>query len=431
MNGPVVMALVFVFTMAIGVPIPFAAGIATIAGILIADIPLTLMAQSAWTAFEPFPLVTIPLFILAGQLMEQGGMSDKLVAIARSLVGAYKGGLGLVTVVACMFFAALSGSGPATTAAIGSITIPAMVKERYKPRFAGAISAAAGALGSMIPPSNLLIIYALVTDESIPRLFLAGILPGIILGLMLMGVIFFVALRNDYGGTAEKFSWSPLLYALWDGKWAIFAPIIILGGIYAGIFTPTEAAGVAVFYGFFVGMFVYKSLTIKNTLAAFKFTALVIGTVLFILGSTKAFGQLVTLYDIPESILLLFEGITQHPWLVLLLIGGLYIIAGMWIESIPQIIIFTAVFFPLVTSLGVDPILFGIFTVMTCEIGFLTPPIGVNLFVAARISNVTIEQISVGVLPLLIPYAIMILLLVLAPDWVTFLPDFVYGPRPY
>ena len=177
--------------------------------------------------------MTIPLFVLAGQLMEHGGMSEKLVAIAHRLVGAYKGGLGLVTVVACMFFAALSGSGPATTAAIGSITIPAMIKESYKPRFAGAIAAAAaGALGSMIPPSNLLIIYALVSDESIPRLFLAGILPGIALGLLLMLVTFIVASYNGYGGVGEAFRWRPLLEALWDGKWAVFAPVLILGGIY-------------------------------------------------------------------------------------------------------------------------------------------------------------------------------------------------------
>lgn len=431
MNGPIAMAVVFVFTMAIGVPIPFAAGIATIVGILIADIPLTLMAQSAWTAFEPFPLVTIPLFVLAGQFMEQGGMSEKLIAIAQRLVGAYKGGVGLVTVVACMFFAALSGSGPATTAAIGSITIPTMLKEKYKPRFAGAIAAAAGALGSMIPPSNLLIIYALVTDESIPRLFLAGIVPGIFLGLMLMGVTYFIAAKNDYGGTGEGFSFRPLLCALWDGKWAVFAPIIILGGIYTGVFTPSEAAGVAVFYGLFVGLFVYRGLTWARVFQAFKFTAIVIGTVLFILGSTKAFGQLVTLFDIPLAILDLFAGFKEHPWLVLLMIGVFYIIVGMWLESIPQIIIFTAVFLPLVTSLGVDPVLFGIFTVMTCEIGFLTPPIGINLFVAARITNISVEEISLGVLPLLLPYVFMILLLAFFSDWVTFLPDLVYGPRAF
>ena len=427
-NGPILMALVFVFTMAIGVPIPFAAGLATVAGLIIADIPMTLMAQAAWTAFEPFPLVTIPLFILAGQLMEQGGMSEKLVNIAQKLVGAYKGGLGLVTVVACMFFAALSGSGPATTAAIGSITIPAMQKEGYQSRFAGAIAASAGALGSMIPPSNLLIIFALVTDVSIPRLFLAGIVPGIVLGLMLMAVVFVISVRNRYGGTGETFRWGPLLEALWDGKWAVMAPVIILGGIYAGLFTPSEAAGVAVAYGLFVGLFIYKGLTWAKLFHAFKFTAIVIGTVLFILGSTKAFGQLVTVFDIPDAVLGLFQGIVEYPWLVMLMIGIFYIIVGMWLESIPQIIIFTAVFFPLVTSLGIDPVIFGIFTVMTCEIGFLTPPIGVNLFVAARISKVSIEEISVGVLPLLIPYVAMILLLVFFNEWVTFLPDLVYGP---
>lgn len=427
-NGPVLMAMVFVFTMAIGVPIPFAAGIATVAGLHVADIPMTLMAQAAWTAFEPFPLVTIPLFVLAGQLMEQGGMSEKLVNIAQKLVGAYKGGLGLVTVVACMFFAALSGSGPATTAAIGSITIPAMQKEGYRSRFAGAVAAAAGALGSMIPPSNLLIIFALVTDVSIPRLFLAGIVPGVALGLMLMVVVFIISYRNDYGGTGERFRWRPLLEALWEGKWAIFAPVLILGGIYAGVFTPSEAAGVAVAYGLFVGGVVYRGLTWLKLFAAFKFTAIVIGTVLFILGSTKAFGQLVTIFDIPTAVLALFEGLAAHPWLVMLLIGVFYIIVGMWLESIPQIIIFTAVFFPLVTSLGIDPVVFGIFTVMTCEIGFLTPPIGVNLFVAARISKISIEEISVGVLPLLIPYIAMILLLVFSSGWVTYLPDLVYGP---
>ncbi|NCQ25191.1 MAG: TRAP transporter large permease [Rhodobacteraceae bacterium CG17_big_fil_post_rev_8_21_14_2_50_63_15] len=429
MNGPLVMVAAFVFAMAIGVPIPFAAGLATVAGLLIADIPLTLMAQAAWTAFEPFPLVTIPLFILAGQLMEQGGMSEKLVAIAQRLVGTYKGGMGLVTVVACMFFAALSGSGPATTAAIGSITIPAMQREGYRARFAGAIAAAAGALGSMIPPSNLLIIFALVTDVSIPRLFLAGIMPGLLLGLMLMVVVFVISWKNDYGGTGERFRWGPLLWAMWDGKWAIFAPILILGGIYAGIFTPSEAAAVAVAYGLFVGLFVYKGLTWAKLLQAFKFTAIVIGSVLFILGSTKAFGQLVTIFDIPSDILDLFQGLVAFPWLIMLLIGVFYILVGMWLESIPQIIIFTAVFFPLVTSLGIDPVVFGIFTVMTCEIGFLTPPIGVNLFVAARISKITIEDISVGVLPLLIPYLLMLLLLVFFSGWITWLPDLVYGPQ--
>lgn len=427
MNGPLWMSVVFVGTMVIGVPIPFAAGLATIIGLYIIDIPMEMMAQAAFNAFEAFPLTTIPLFTLAGQLMEKGGMSEHLINIAKKLVGAYKGGLGLVTVVACMFFAALSGSGPATTAAIGSITIPSMLKEGYKPNFAAAVSASAGALGSMIPPSNLLIIYALVTDVSIPRLFLAGIIPGLAIACLLMVVTFVIARKKNYGGSSDAISLKPLLDALWQGKWAVGAPVIILGGIYTGIFTPSEAAAVAVFYGLFVGMFIYKGLTWNGLLEAFKFTAITIGTVLFILGSTKAFGTLVTLYDIPEVMGGFFSGFARHTWLVLLCIGVFYIIMGMWLESIPQIIIFTAVFLPVVEPLGVDPVLFGVFTVMTCEVGFLTPPIGVNLFVASKLANTTIEDVSLGVIPLLMPYIGIIFLLAFWGGWVTFLPDFFYG----
>ncbi|MCB2214533.1 TRAP transporter large permease [Desulfofustis glycolicus] len=429
MNGPLLMGIIFLVTMAIGVPIPFAAGLAAIAGVYIIDMPMTLLAQSAYTAFESFPLVTIPLFVLAGQLMERGGMSNHLINISKSLVGSFRGGMGMVTVVACMFFAALSGSGPATTAAIGSITIPGMIKEGYKPRFAGAIAAAGGALGSMIPPSNLLIIYALSSDQSIPRLFLAGIVPGIFLTLLLLLVTFVLSVKYKFGGSDSAFSLGLLLRALWAGKWAIGAPIVILGGIYSGLFTPTEAAAVAVFYGLFVGLFIYKELSWKGMYESLKFTAVVIGTVLFILGSSKAFGQMVTLYDIPEQISTIFAIFESRTWMVLLVIGIIYIIAGMWIETVPQVIIFTAVFFPYVQALGIDPILFGVFTVMTCEVGFLTPPIGVNLFVASRISNTTIEDVSVGVIPFLLPYIGIIILMAFYGGWVTFLPDLFYGTQ--
>ena len=413
--------------MAVGVPIPFAAGMAVAVGLLLADIPMTLMAQSAYTAFEPFPLVTIPLFVLAGQLMEKGGMSERLIEIARRLVGAYKGGLGLITIVACMFFSALSGSSPATTAAIGSITIPAMLKEKYKPRFAGGVAAAAGALGSMIPPSNLLVIYALVSDTSIPRLFLAGIIPGVLIGLLLIAVTYGISKKNNYGGQGEKFSWSPLFCAMWDGKWALATPILILGGIYGGIFTPSEAAAVAVFYGLFVGVFVHKKLTFEGVVSSLRFTAIIIGSTLFILAFTKAFGQLVTIYDIPEAAGAGFARLGDNPALALLLIGALYLFVGMWLESIAQIVIFTAVMLPVAVSLGVDPVLFGIFTVMTCEVGFLTPPVGGNLFIASKMAKVSIEEVSIGVLPLLLPYIAVIVLLAFFSEWVLFLPNWVFG----
>ena len=428
MSGAAWMAAAFAIAIVIGVPIPFAAGIAVAIGLVFADIPMTLMAQSAYTAFEPFPLTTIPLFILAGQLMERGGMSERLIEIAQQLVGAYKGGLGLVTVVACMFFSALSGSSPATTAAIGSITIPAMLKEKYKPRFAGAVAAAAGALGSMIPPSNLLIIYALVSDTSIPRLFLAGIVPGIVIGLLLLAVTYGISKANDYGGRGEPFSWRPLMRAVWDGKWALAAPVIILGGIYSGVFTPSEAAAVAVFYGLFVGVFIHRKLDFAEFAASLRFTAILIGATLFILAFTKAFGQLVTIYDIPEATGAAFAHLGDNPALAMLLIGALYLFVGMWLESIAQIVIFTAVMLPVAVSLGIDPVLFGVFTVMTCEVGFLTPPIGANLFIASKLTRVSIEEISVGVLPLLLPYIVVIISLAFFSGWVLFLPDLVFGP---
>ena len=429
MTGPIWMAIAFVATLAIGVPIPFAAGVATLIGLLLIDIPLTLLAQSAYNAFEPFPLTTIPLFTLAGVLMERGGMSKDLIEISRKLFGTLKGGLGLVTVAACMFFAALSGSSPATTAAIGSITIPGMLKEGYKPSFAAAVSASAGALGSMIPPSNLFIIYALVADESIPRLFLAGLVPGLFIGTLLLVTSYIIARRNNYGIAGEAFSLRPLLSAMWQGKWALGVPVVILGGIYTGIFTPSEAAAVAVFYGLFTGVFIYKKLTFRLVYESCRFTAIIIGTVLFILSSAKAFGQLVTLYDIPESVTYLFGPFLQYPWLVLIVIGAFYMIIGMWVESIPQIIVFTGVFLPVVKSLGVDPILFGVLTVLTAEIGFLTPPVGVNLFVASKISKAKIEEVSIGVLPFLFAYVIVYVVMVFVPEVALYLPNLFYGVR--
>jgi tripartite ATP-independent transporter DctM subunit len=420
---------VFVVLTVMGVPLIASVGIATAVALYLIDIPFTLLSQTGFTALQPFPLLTIPLFILAGQLMEKGGMSNRLILIANALVGAYKGSLGLVTVLGCMFFAALSGSGPATTAAIGSVTIPSMLREGYSPRFAAAVSASAGALGSMIPPSNLLIIYALVGEESIPRLFLAGIVPGIFVGLLLLVVAGGICIVYGYGGKGEPFSWRPLLKAVWDGKWAIGAPVLILGGIYGGIFTPTEAASVAVFYALFVGVVVYRELTWTQIYGALRFTALMAG-LLLMLTPTIAFGQLAAFYDMPQ---LVEDGIlqfTQNPIIVMCIIGIFYIFIGTFMESLAQIILFTPVLLPVVVNLGIDPVLFGVFTVMTCEIGFLTPPMGGNLFIAARVTGISVEEVSIGVLPLIVPYIIGLLFMIFFPEFVLYLPDFFYGARP-
>lgn len=429
MSDTMWVVIVFVVLTLMGVPLIASVGIATAVALYLIDIPFTLLSQTGFTALQPFPLLTIPLFILAGQLMEKGGMSNRLIQIANALVGAYKGSLGLVTVLGCMFFAALSGSGPATTAAIGSVTIPSMLREGYSPRFAAAVSASAGALGSMIPPSNLLIIYALVAEESIPRLFLAGIIPGIFVGLLLLVVAGGICVMYGYGGKGERFSWRPLLRAIWEGKWAIGAPVIILGGIYGGVFTPTEAASVAVFYALFVGVVVYRELNWTQIYGALRFTALMAG-LLLMLTPTIAFGQLAAFYDMPQLVEDAILQFTQNPIIVMCIIGVFYIFIGTFMESLAQIILFTPVLLPVVVNLGVDPVLFGVFTVMTCEIGFLTPPMGGNLFIAARVTGISVEDVSIGVLPFIVPYIIGLLFMILVPEFVLYLPDFFYGARP-
>ena len=420
------LAVVFVVLTIMGVPLFVSVGLTTMLALFLIDIPYTLMAQTGYGSLTPFPLLTIPMFVLAGRLMEVGGMATRMIAIATNLVGAYRGSMGLVTVFACMLFAALSGSGPATTAAIGSVTVPAMRREGYDVPFAASITASAGALGSLIPPSNLLIIYGLVSETSIPRLFLAGLIPGVVVTLLLMITTYIIARRRGYGGGGDPFTWRPFLKAAWDGKWSIGAPVIILGGIYGGAFTPTEAAGVAVFYALFVGLFVYKELTVKKVIEALRFTALLTG-ILILLTPTLAFGQLTAFYDVPTAVQQGITSITENKILVLLLIGIFYIFIGTFMESLAQIVLFTAVFLPLVSSLGVDPVMFGIFTVITCEIGFLTPPLGANLTVASRISGISIERISVAVLPFILAYIIGLLILIIFPELTVFLPDWAYG----
>ncbi len=427
MSPLAILAISFVVLTIMGIPLFVAVGLTTAIAIYIIDIPYTLMAQTGYGSLTPFPLLTIPLFVLAGRLMEVGGMANRMIGIATTLVGAYRGSMGLVTVFACMLFAALSGSGPATTAAIGSVTVPAMKREGYDVPFAAAITASAGALGSLIPPSNLLIIYGLVSETSIPRLFLAGLLPGLMVTILLMITTYVIARRRGYGGDGDPFSWGPFLKAAWDGKWSIGAPVLILGGIYGGAFTPTEAAGVAVFYSLFVGLFIYRELTLKKLIDALRFTALLTG-ILILLTPTLAFGQLTAFFDVPAAVQEGITSITENKYLVLLLIGIFYIFIGTFMESLAQIVLFTAVFLPLVTSLGVDPVMFGIFTVITCEIGFLTPPLGANLTVAARISNISIERISVAVLPFIGAYIVGMLILIAFPEIAVFLPNWLYGP---
>lgn len=300
-----------------------------------------------------------------------------------------------------------------------------MKKQNYSNRFSGGIVAASGALGTMIPPSNMLVMYALVAGESIPRLFLGGIVPGLLIAALLMLVCVVYARIYNYGGVGQ-FSWRLLMQATWHGKWALGAPLVILGGIYLGFCTPTEAASLAVFYSIFVGVFIHKELTFGKILESLKFTGM-FGGMLLIMAPTIAFGQLVAIYEIPASVESILTSITSNPAYILLIIGLLFMIMGMFMDSLAQVVIFTPVLLPVVVSLGIDPVFFGVMIALTCEIGFLTPPVGANLFVAARISNDTLEEMAIGVLPFLMTYIVVLLLFCFFPGWVTWLPNLVYG----
>lgn len=424
-----IVTLAFVVFIMLGMPIFAAVGLTAALALYLIDIPLTLIAQTAYSSLTPFPLLTIPLFIFAGRLMEVGGMAASMISIAKTLVGAYRGSMAVVTIFGCAMFAALSGSSPATTAAIGSVTMPEMRRQGYPVRFSAGVAASAGALGSMIPPSNLMIIYCLVAGESIPRMFLAGIGVGLIVTFIMAGLAVAICIRKGYGEiTGESFSFRPVLCAIWQGRWAVAAPILVMGGIYGGIFTPTEAAAVAVFYALFVGLVIYKKLTFWGVWEALRFTALMTG-ILIIIAPAFAFGQILAFYNLPDAVESFLTGIADNPLLVMLLIGLFLVAVGTFMESLATIVLFAPIFLPTSVAMGVDPLVFGIFIILSCETGLLTPPLGGNLNIAARLSNLTVEQVSVGALPFILPYILAMALVILFPSIVTFLPDLVYGVR--
>jgi C4-dicarboxylate transporter DctM subunit len=412
----------FVILLILGVPIAHARGGATLLVLYAQGIPGVFLPQTAFNTTDSFPLVAVPFFVLAGYLMEFGGLSLRLVNLASAVIGHVTGGFACVTILACMFFAAMSGSGPATVAAIGTLMIPAMVRARYEPAFAGAVASTGGTLGIMIPPSNPMIIYGVVGNVSVTQLFIAGIVPGTLTGLILIAASWWLCRRLGFVGGTERPSGRRLLRAILDARWALMAPIIVLGGIYGGVFTPTEASVVAAVYGLLVGLFVYRELTWRKIYQALLNAVLVGGSVTIIVGLASGFGRLLTQYQIPQQLAAYTLSWSTNPFVVLMIINVGLIIIGTFMETLATIILLTPILLPLVVELGVDPIHFGILLVITSEIGFLTPPLGVNLFVAMGIANVTLEQISKAVWPYIVVLTLVTVLLTAVPEISLWLP---------
>jgi C4-dicarboxylate transporter, DctM subunit len=419
--------LAFLACLLLAMPIATAMGVSSIVAMLVAGMPVTFLVQVMFESLNSFPLVAIPLFILAGGIMERGGLSQRIVDIFMPLIGRTYGGLAIVTVLACMFFAAISGSGPPTVAAIGSIMIPAMVRQGYSPSFAGGVTASGGTLGILIPPSVPMIIYGVSSETSIPRLFAAGVVPGIMVGALLIGMAYVLARQRGYRSLDSGRDLGAFVQALRRGVWALLAPIIILGGIYTSVFTPTESAVVAVVYGLFVSTVVYREMDFSKLKETFIFSATISGSVLVIIAAATVFGQILTLQNIPQDLGKWIASLSDNKYVILFVIIAALIFIGMWMDTIAQIILLTPVLVPVVRNLGVDPVHFGIIFVLCCEIGFLTPPLGVNLFVAMRLTGVSLESLSKSALPYVGVLIVSVVLIVFFPQLALWLPNLFYA----
>ena len=407
----------FAICLLLTIPIGFSLGISVLATIVFADVTsIQYLAQSLVASTDSFPLMAVPFFILAGEIMGKGGISERLFKFANVFVGNLTGGFAMAAVLTCMFFAAISGSGPATVAAVGGVMIPAMVSFGYDKKFATAVVVSAGALGIIIPPSIPMVLYGVSGSVSIGDMFLAGIVPGVLIGVMMMIWCYIYSKKMGYGGNGEKFT----LKRVWDGFkdaiWAIMVPVIILGGIYGGIFTPTEAAVVAVVYAAIIALFVYKELNIKNFVTVIRDAALTSATILLIIATAGAFGKILTIEQIPAQVADWMLSISSNPIVILLMINILLLIVGMFMDTSAAVIILTPILLPIAINIGVDPVHFGIIMIVNLAIGFITPPVGVNLFVGAGISGLKMEVLAKASIPFFISMILSLTLITVFPE---------------
>lgn len=412
----------FGILLVIGAPIAVALGMAAMAAFMSIGKDVTTLVQIAYNAVNSFPVMALPAFILSGALMQGSGISRRLVAVAEVLAGRMAGGLGASTVLACLFFGAISGSGPATTAAVGMLMIPAMAKKGYDRGYASAVTASSGGLGIVIPPSIPMVIYGVTASESITQLFIAGVFPGLLIASGIIILNYVISKKKGYKPNEDEWSLKKTLVTIKDGFWALMAPVVILGGIYSGFFTPTEAAIVSIFYTLFVGIFIYKELKLPAIFKSLDSTTWLSGRVLIILFTAQAFGRLLVQYKIPDAIAAWLLALTGNVFIIWALVIIFLIMIGMFMETLATIMLVTPVLLPVMTSLGVDPIHFGVVLVMCCEIGFETPPLGENLFIASGIGKVSIEEISVKAIPFSIVEVLAVFTVAYIPGFCLWLP---------
>lgn len=392
-----VLGLSFFLIMLIGAPIMTALGLSAAMALQSGDRSLLIVVQMAFQSLDSFSLMAVPFFILAGHLMQSGGVARRLVQLANAFVGWIRGGLGAVAVLTSLLFATVSGSSSATTAAIGSVLIPEMEKKGYPRSFAASIAASSGELGAIIPPSIPMVVYALTANVSVGALFIAGILPGLLIALSLILTVCVIASIQGFDEVRvlSLKDWTKgVLVALRDAMLALMMPIIILGGIYGGLFTPTEASCVAVLYGLALGMFVYKEITLRNLLGIFGRAAVMSAIILLIVAFAAVFAYLLTINQVPQRVAAMLGSVTTDPIVFLLLVNGMLFIVGMFIEALAAILIIVPILAPISVTFGIDPIHFGMIVITNLAVGMVTPPVGVNLFVVCEVAQLKMHQLA-------------------------------------
>ena len=419
-----VLFIVLIIALVVNVPVGIAIGVSSLAAVL-ADgrLSSTYIVQQLVTSADSFPLMAIPLFILAGELMSAGGVSKRILNVCNVFFGRITGGLAIVTVIVCMFFAAVSGSGPATVAAVGSMVVPTMLEKGYSKSFTLALIATAGSIGVVIPPSIPMVIYGVSTSTSISGMFMAGFLPGILIGIGLIICCYFYCKKQGWKGDDRRYTVKEKLAAVWDAKWALINPVIILGGIYAGIFTTTEAAAVAAVYAFICGTFIHRELNIKNIFDPIAASCSTTGTTMVIIGCATAFTKILTIQRIPDMITKGISGLTTNYVLILLLINLLLLIVGCFMDTTPAMMVLSPILLPIALSIGMNPIHFGVIMVVNLAIGFITPPLGINLFVAARVGREPLETVTSGIMRFMVVMLICLMLITFIPAISMLIPN--------
>ena len=416
------MVLCFALTVSVAVSI----GLASILGIQVSNANMLISVKEMFASINKFPLAAIPFFILAGNLMETGGISRRLVEFAKSIVGGVQGGLPMTCVLTCMIFAAVSGSSVATTFAIGAILIPALIKHGYPTSYAAALQATSAELGVIIPPSIPMILYGVSAEVSIGELFIAGFGPGILISLALMAFVWVYCKIKGWGKN-DGDGRMPLGRATLQAGWALLMPVIILGGIYGGVFTPTEASAVAVFYALIVGVVIYREIKVKDLYAILRKSAISSAVIMFIIANAGLFAFLITRAGVPDAIGRWLEAVLQSPTMFLLGVNAALFIIGMFIETSAAIIVLAPILAPVAMHFGVDPVHFGLIMVVNLAMGMITPPFGVNLFAACTVARISLDRIVGHLLPFVGVILVCLLIITYVPSLSLGLRDLVYA----